>query len=104
GASVGLYPAWGTLPHGRLSPRADTVGQRLAVLRRLRHPEPADPTTAALAIVVAPVRAVLQPQVPGLGDLEPVQLRMGDTGHDLTDTVAALVAAGYARTELVERR
>src|SRR3954453_6805289 len=27
------FPAWETLPHERLSPRADTVGRRLAVLR-----------------------------------------------------------------------
>ena len=39
--SVADYPAWETLPHERLSPRADTVGRRLAVLRRLRHPKPA---------------------------------------------------------------
>ena len=37
-ASVALYPAWETLPHERLSPRSDTVGRRLAVLRRLKHP------------------------------------------------------------------
>src|SRR6478609_8379880 len=37
-AVVGYYPAWETLPHERLSPRSDTVGKRLAVLRRLRHP------------------------------------------------------------------
>src|SRR5438094_101220 len=30
-----VYPAWETLPHERLSPRSDTVGRRLAVLRRL---------------------------------------------------------------------
>ena len=36
--SVALYPGWETLPHERLSPGADTVGQRLAVLRRLAHP------------------------------------------------------------------
>src|SRR5450631_4271768 len=36
--SVAEYPAWETLPHERLSPRADTVGRRLAVRRRLRHP------------------------------------------------------------------
>ncbi|NEY35273.1 hypothetical protein GTU99_24360, partial [Streptomyces sp. PRKS01-65] len=29
------YPSWETLPHERLSPRSDTVGRRLAVLRRL---------------------------------------------------------------------
>jgi transcription-repair coupling factor (superfamily II helicase) len=32
--AVALYPAWETLPHERLSPRSDTVGRRLAVLRR----------------------------------------------------------------------
>jgi transcription-repair coupling factor (superfamily II helicase) len=104
GDAVALYPAWETLPHERLSPRADTVGQRLAVLRRLRHPDPADPATGPLSVVVAPVRSVLQPQVPRLGDLAPVQLRVGDTSRDLFDVVEALVSAGYARAELVERR
>ena len=32
-------PGWETLPHERLSPRSDTVGRRLAVLRRLAHPD-----------------------------------------------------------------
>ena len=32
------FPGWETLPHERLSPRSDTVGQRIAVLRRLTHP------------------------------------------------------------------
>src|SRR5215472_9665806 len=36
--SVGYFPAWETLPHERLSPRPDTSGQRLAVLRRLARP------------------------------------------------------------------
>ena len=35
---VETFPAWETLPHERLSPRADTVGRRLAVLRDLTHP------------------------------------------------------------------
>ena len=39
GDQVVDFPAWETLPHERLSPRSDTVGRRLAVLRRLRHPE-----------------------------------------------------------------
>ena len=38
--SVACFPGWETLPHERLSPRSDTVGQRLAVLRRLAHPAP----------------------------------------------------------------
>ena len=32
---VAYYPAWETLPHERLSPRSDTVGRRLELLRRL---------------------------------------------------------------------
>src|SRR4029079_2818145 len=64
-AEVAYYPAWETLPHERLSPRSDTVGVRLALLRRLRHPG-TDPTNGPVKVVVAPVRSVLQPQVKGL--------------------------------------
>jgi transcription-repair coupling factor (superfamily II helicase) len=102
--TVALYPGWETLPHERLSPRADTVGQRLAVLRRLAHPSADDPASGPLSVVIAPVRSLLQPQVPGLGELEPVQLRAGDTGCELTEIVTRLVAAGYARADLVEKR
>jgi transcription-repair coupling factor (superfamily II helicase) len=101
---VALYPGWETLPHERLSPRADTVGQRLAVLRRLSHPSTEDPSAGPLAVVVAPVRSLLQPQVPHLGELVPVELHAGDDGQELTDIVVNLVGAGYARTELVEKR
>ncbi|MDT4912961.1 MAG: hypothetical protein QOC66_2089 [Pseudonocardiales bacterium] len=101
---VALYPGWETLPHERLSPRADTVGQRLAVLRRLSHPSTDDPAAGKLSVVVAPVRALLQPQVRNLGELVPVELHAGDDGRELTDIVTDLVAAGYARAELVEKR
>ncbi|MBA5226162.1 MULTISPECIES: transcription-repair coupling factor [Streptomyces] len=97
------YPSWETLPHERLSPRSDTVGRRLAVLRRLAHPRADDPETGPVSVVVAPVRSVLQPQVKGLGDLVPVALRSGETA-DLGAVVAALSAAAYARVELVEKR
>jgi transcription-repair coupling factor (superfamily II helicase) len=102
--TVALYPGWETLPHERLSPRADTVGRRLAVLRRLRHPSADDPQTGPLSVVVAPVRSVLQPQVPALGDLEPVRITAGPSTRSLEDIVAALAGAGYARVELVEKR
>ena len=69
---VAYYPAWETLPHERLSPRSDTVGRRLAVLRRLAGHAEAPPR-----IIVAPVRSVLQPQVKGLADLLPVRLVVG---------------------------
>ena len=102
-ATVVDYPAWETLPHERLSPRADTVGRRLAVLRRLRHPDPADPSTDRIQVVVAPVRSVLQPQVPDLGDLEPVELHAGDEA-DFDAVVRRLAAIAYTRVDMVERR
>ncbi len=101
--SVVDFPAWETLPHERLSPRSDTVGRRLAVMRRLAHPRTDDPASGPVSVVVAPVRAVLQPVVRGLGDLEPVSLAAGDTA-DLDTVVEQLVAAAYTRVEMVERR
>ncbi|MFE0689911.1 transcription-repair coupling factor [Streptomyces xiamenensis] len=97
------YPSWETLPHERLSPRADTVGRRLAVLRRLAHPSAEDPGAGPVSVVVAPIRSVLQPQVAGLGDLEPVSLRGGQSVQ-LERVTAALAAAAYQRVELVEKR
>jgi transcription-repair coupling factor (superfamily II helicase) len=98
-----LFPAWETLPHERLSPRSDTVGRRLAVLRRLVHPDEPGMPTGPIRVVVAPVRSVLQPQVQGLADLEPVSLQVGDE-VDLEDVVRRLAAAAYHRVDLVERR
>jgi transcription-repair coupling factor (superfamily II helicase) len=95
---IAVYPSWETLPHERLSPRSDTVGRRLAVLRRLAHPagEP-------LQVVVAPVRSVLQPQLKGLGDLEPVELRAGGEA-ELEAVARRLTDMAYARVDLVTKR
>ncbi|NXY99254.1 transcription-repair coupling factor [Streptomyces sp. BR123] len=100
---VAEYPSWETLPHERLSPRSDTVGRRLAVLRRLVHPSKDDPAAGPVSVVVAPIRSVLQPQVKGLADLVPVSLRQGES-VDLGEITEALAAAAYARVELVEKR
>jgi transcription-repair coupling factor (superfamily II helicase) len=100
--SVASFPAWETLPHERLSPRSDTVGRRLSVLRRLAHPDDVG-GDGPLRVVVAPVRSVLQPVAAGLGDLEPVVLRAGDE-VPLEDAVRRLAAAAYARVDLVEKR
>ena len=100
---VAVYPSWETLPHEKLSPRADTIGRRLAVLRRLTHPSSDDPTTGPLDVVVAPVRSVLQPQLAGLGELQPVGLQAGETAP-LDDVVGRLVGIAYSRVDLVEKR
>ncbi|HWJ53630.1 MAG TPA: transcription-repair coupling factor, partial [Propionibacteriaceae bacterium] len=97
--AVAYYPAWETLPHERLSPRSDTVGRRLELLRRLAG----NGQLPAPRIVVAPVRSVLQPQVKGLGEMTAIRLAVGDD-IDLTDLATALVEAAYTRVDLVERR
>ncbi|MEV0268569.1 MAG: transcription-repair coupling factor [Hamadaea sp.] len=96
---VAAYPSWETLPHERLSPRSDTVGRRLSVLRRLAHPELEGP----LRVVVAPVRSLLQPQLKGLGDLMPVELSPG-TSADLEEVAHRLSDLAYARVDLVTKR
>ncbi|MET7880378.1 transcription-repair coupling factor [Micromonospora profundi] len=102
---VVVFPSWETLPHERLSPRSDTVGRRLAVLRRLAHPGSADAhgRTGPLRVVVAPVRSLLQPQLKGLGDLEPVQLAAGEEA-DLEAVARRLTDMAYARVDLVTKR
>ena len=124
---VAVFPAWETLPHERLSPRADTVATRLAVLRRLAHPEDGwdtgdrptgaapsgapdaapsgapDPQRGPIRVLVVPVRALLAPVVDGLGELEPVHLAKGlEVG--LETTAERLAAAAYTRVDMVENR
>ncbi|WP_397183734.1 transcription-repair coupling factor [Nocardioides hwasunensis] len=100
--TVAYYPSWETLPHERLSPRSDTVGRRLAVLRRLRHPG-TDASNGPLRVVVAPIRSLLQPQVPGLADIAPVELAPGES-RPLEEVVRGLAEAAYSRVDMVERR
>src|SRR4051812_39295936 len=101
--TVACFPGWETLPHERLSPRSDTVGQRIAVLRRLAHPAPAGQPNGPLSVVVTPVRSLLQPIVAGLGDLEPVELHPGQA-CELDDLLVRLVEIGYSRADMVGNR
>ncbi|HVK21312.1 MAG TPA: transcription-repair coupling factor [Actinokineospora sp.] len=96
---VANLPSWETLPHERLSPRADTVGGRLAILRRLAHPEEQGP----LKVVVATVRSLIQPMAPGLGELAPVHLKTGGE-HDFEQVLIRLADLAYARVDMVEKR
>ena len=99
--NVALFPSWETLPHERLSPRADTVGRRLATLRRLAHPE-LDPAGYP-AVVVATIRSMIQPMAPHLGEMIPVTLEVGEE-IDLTSLVEQLISLAYTRVDIVEKR
>ncbi|WP_198147843.1 transcription-repair coupling factor [Microbacterium sp. XT11] len=98
-AEVLTFPAWETLPHERLSPSPDTVGRRLQTLRRITgwtgdHP----------LVVVASVRAALQPIAGNLADIEPLELAIGSRGHELDDVAERLVERAYSRVDMVSRR
>ena len=95
---IAMMPAWETLPHERLSPRSDTIGRRLQVLRAITGPAASRPR-----IVVAPVRAVIQPIVSGIEKLEPVHLVRGEE-YPFKDVVRGLNAAAYSRVDLVAKR
>ncbi|WP_416062981.1 transcription-repair coupling factor [Rhodococcus indonesiensis] len=102
GDVVAQFPSWETLPHERLSPSADTVGRRLQVLRRLAHPEDRD-YGPELRVIVATVRSLVQPMAPGLGDIEPVTLRVG-AEHDFDELIERLVELAYTRADMVGKR
>ncbi|MFE7719655.1 transcription-repair coupling factor [Nocardia rhizosphaerihabitans] len=102
GPSVVMFPSWETLPHERLSPGPDTVGRRLEVLRRLAHPD--DPVyPEPLRVVVTTVRSLMQPMTAGLGDIEPIVLRVG-TDYDFDALLARLVEFAYTRVDMVGKR
>lgn len=102
GAEVVEFPAWETLPHERLSPSPEIVGKRLVALRRL-----SDWTAAGSAtpfVLVASVRAALQPIADNLTDYDRVELVAGARGYDLAGLVAHAVDLAYTRVDMVTRR
>ncbi|MGX1695823.1 transcription-repair coupling factor [Microbacterium keratanolyticum] len=98
-AEVLTFPAWETLPHERLSPSPDTVGRRLDVLGRMTDWDGTHPL-----IVVASVRAALQPLAPDLGGISALVLRKGARGLELDEVARTLVERAYSRVDMVSRR
>ncbi|MBT2485232.1 MULTISPECIES: transcription-repair coupling factor [unclassified Microbacterium] len=98
-AEILTFPAWETLPHERLSPSPDTVGQRLQTLRRIAEWSGEHPL-----VVVASVRAALQPIAGNLGEIAPLELGAGSRGHELDHVVEQLVERAYSRVDMVSRR
>ncbi len=103
-AEIIELPAWETLPHERLSPSAEIVGRRLHALRRMRIWEETPASERGPLVVVASVRAALQPVADNLTDLEPVELTVGGRGHDLAQIALHLIDVAYSRVDIVTRR
>lgn len=110
-AEIIEFPAWETLPHERLSPSAEIVGRRLFALRRMRSWQQewqtaadADGTPPHPLVILASVRAALQPVADNLTDFEPIELVAGGRGYRLDKLAAQLVDLAYTRVDMVTRR
>lgn len=93
------FPAWETLPHERLSPSVETVGRRAETLRLLREHDGSRPL-----VVVASVRAALQPISPHAALAQPLVLRAAADTDGLDAVSRELVRRSYTRVDMVTRR
>ena len=91
------FPAWETLPHERLSPRSDTVAQRISTLIKLKENKANNP------IVVTPVRGLIHRIINSLAHVPVRELAVG-AQCDLKELINHLGELAYQRTDLVERR
>jgi transcription-repair coupling factor (superfamily II helicase) len=93
------FPAWETLPHERLSPSAEIVGGRFAALRALSTWDGKTPL-----VVLASVRAALQPIASNLLEVDPIIVKVKNRGYDLRAISSQLVDLAYSRVDMVARR
>ncbi len=92
--SAEVFPGWEVLPGEPLSPSVDTMGRRLHVLARLARGE-------AFGVIVTAQGATQLIADPGA--MPSMTVRVGSE-VDLTELSAYLVAGGYERNYMVERR
>ncbi len=87
---------WEALPYEGIGPSPEVAAGRAQAIRRLRAADGA-------FVLVTTGLAAMQGLVPTLGTVEPIELATGTeiAPHELGDR---LVALGYARTDVVERR
>ncbi|MDZ4717923.1 MAG: transcription-repair coupling factor [Roseiflexaceae bacterium] len=97
-----LFPAADALPYEHMSPGPDVIAGRLRVLQRLSMLQHADAGVRAPLVIVAPIKALMQPTLApaDLAD-STVRLERGDT-TDLDDLIARLIAIGYRMAPTVE--
>ena len=89
------FPAWETLPHERLSPKADTVTARFKALNKI--------TDRSAKVIVCSIRALLQPII--ANNLEESKISLVNKMElSMADLILKLVEFGFTRSDLVERR
>ena len=92
------FPAWETLPHEKLSPRSDTVAQRISTLTTLNNKK-----LSSQLIVVAPVRSFIHRFNSDLA-LNPLRELSVGAEVELSNLIDHLIKLAYTRTDLVEKR
>ena len=89
------FPAWETLPHERLSPKADTVTERFKALNKISNQK--------ARVIVCSVRALLQPIISNDLNASIIKIQPGLT-LQMHDLLIQLIRFGFSRSDLVERR
>ena len=89
------FLAWETLPHERLSPKADTVTLRFKALNQIVNKD--------VKIITCSIRALLQPII--ANNLEASQIKIHSNQQiSMTELIKQLSQFGFTRSDLVERR
>ena len=89
------FLAWETLPHERLSPKADTVTLRFKALNQIVNKD--------VKIITCSIRALLQPII--ANNLEASQIKINSNQQiSMTELIKQLSQFGFTRSDLVERR
>ena len=89
------FPAWETLPHERLSPKADTVTARFKALNKISDQK--------VRVIVCSVRALLQPIIANNLNTSIIKIQQGLNLH-MQELMNQLIRFGFSRSDLVERR
>ena len=89
------FPAWETLPHERLSPKADTVTARFKALNKISDQK--------VRVIVCSVRALLQPIISNDLNTSIIKIQQG-LNLQMQELMNQLIRFGFSRSDLVERR
>jgi transcription-repair coupling factor (superfamily II helicase) len=90
-----VFPGWEVLPGEPMSPSVETMGRRLDVMARLERGE--------RIAVVATAQSATQLVAPPPGELDVIDLRLGDS-LELDSIAERLVEMGYERNYTIEGR